>query len=297
MDQQLQVFEKVFNGREYRWIEIEGEPWFVGPDMAQGLGYVDPKQAIRMHCKQSRLLKGVAATPLTTSPYGITIISEGDLYALIGACQLKAAEPFKDWIYYTVLPSIRKTGQYVHKPQALSSTDPRVLLGQLEEAGRQLQASNALARWALEEGQQWKEAQYREKIRGDAFEGKSTQLQARLDALHTYELEGMWLWDFGRQVMFEPELGPRAIYRVLGQRDVKVLYEDRGIWRANVLYIKQGYFQHRENFTVEYGFQRPFRAVWITPTGQQWVEALLEPLGYKVRRGSEYGKVIKLRSV
>lgn len=92
--------------------EATGEPWFVAKDVAQALGYIDTKQAVRDHCKHSKLLKGVNSTPLTTSPRGITIIPQGDVYRLVARSRLPGAERFESWIFDDVLVSINKHGMY-----------------------------------------------------------------------------------------------------------------------------------------------------------------------------------------
>ena len=107
----LMLFEKESFGK-VRAIMRDGEPWFVANDVAVALGYVDPKQAVRDHCKYAELLKGVLSTPLTDSPRGIFVIPEADVYALIFRSNLPKAEEFRRWVYEEVLPSIRKTGSY-----------------------------------------------------------------------------------------------------------------------------------------------------------------------------------------
>lgn len=81
-------------------------------DIAAVLGYADCRQAVSDHCKSAILLKGVESTPLTTSPRGITIIPERDVYRLIMRSKLPSAERFEEWVVGEVLPSIRKTGGY-----------------------------------------------------------------------------------------------------------------------------------------------------------------------------------------
>jgi prophage antirepressor-like protein len=79
------------------------------------LGYTDTAYAIRTHCKCSEVLKPVESTGLTSSPRGITIIPERDLYRLIMRSKLPAAEKFEEWVVAVVLPTIRKTGRYAMK--------------------------------------------------------------------------------------------------------------------------------------------------------------------------------------
>lgn len=104
---------KVFNSQEFgeiRTIEIEGEPWFVGKDVAVALGYTDTAQAIRKHADEED--KGVVDL---TTPGGIqksTVINESGLYSLVLSSKLPTAKKFKRWVTGEVLPAIRKTGLY-----------------------------------------------------------------------------------------------------------------------------------------------------------------------------------------
>ncbi len=111
MSAEITLFENAEFGK-VRVVMRDGEPWFVANDVAAALGYVDPKQAVRDHCKYAELLKGVESLPLTESPRGINIIPESDVYALIFRSNLPKAEEFRRWVCEEVLPSIRKTGQY-----------------------------------------------------------------------------------------------------------------------------------------------------------------------------------------
>lgn len=92
-----------------RVVEIDGEPWFVGKDVAGELGYQDPTTAIRSHCK------GVQKHHPLQTPGGVQtmrILSEPDVLRLIVGSSLPAAERFERWVFEEVLPSIRKTGAY-----------------------------------------------------------------------------------------------------------------------------------------------------------------------------------------
>ena len=98
-----------FEGASVRALEIDGEPWFVGKDVAEALGYSDPTTAIRSHCKGVQKLH-----PLQT-PGGrqdVRVLSEPDVLRLIVNSTLPAAERFERWVFEEVLPSIRNTGSY-----------------------------------------------------------------------------------------------------------------------------------------------------------------------------------------
>lgn len=103
---------------EIRTIEISGEPWFVGKDVATALGYAKTENAIARHVdKEDKTL-----TPLqggcSTGVQNTTIINESGLYSLILSSKLPSAKEFKHWVTSEVLPSIRKTGGYVNPSQS-----------------------------------------------------------------------------------------------------------------------------------------------------------------------------------
>lgn len=99
---------------EVRTLEINGEPWFVGKDVAQALGYSNTAKAIREHVDEEdkQLFKVNEMGTLDTSNYGVYIINESGLYSLILSSKMEKAKEFKRWVTSEVLPSIRKTGAY-----------------------------------------------------------------------------------------------------------------------------------------------------------------------------------------
>jgi prophage antirepressor-like protein len=101
-----------FDGMQVRVVVLEGEPWFVGRDVAGALGYENLSRDIQRHCNHAKTLKGTESEPLTDSPRGVLIIPESDVYRLIMRSNLPEAERFQAWVTEEVLPSIRKTGGY-----------------------------------------------------------------------------------------------------------------------------------------------------------------------------------------
>lgn len=114
---ELKIFENPAFG-QVRIVEREGEPWFVGKDVAQALGYQNPQRAIRDHVDDED--KGVTemVTPGGTQP--VPIINESGLYSLVLSSKLPTAKAFKRWITSEVIPSIRKTGGYIAGQAELS---------------------------------------------------------------------------------------------------------------------------------------------------------------------------------
>ena len=110
---------KVFNNPEFgkvRTVEINGEPWLVGKDVAAALGYQNPQRAIRDHVDEED--KGVTEMVTPGGKQSVPIINESGLYSLVLSSKLPGAKKFRRWVTSEVLPSIRKTGHYTAKPMA-----------------------------------------------------------------------------------------------------------------------------------------------------------------------------------
>ena len=109
---------QIFNSEEFgeiRTVNINGEPWFVGKDVAVALGYTNPQKAIRDHVlNEDRMVN----ESFTVNGTKVILINESGLYALIFGSKLESAQRFKHWVTNEVLPTIRKTGGYqVKAPQ------------------------------------------------------------------------------------------------------------------------------------------------------------------------------------
>lgn len=114
MDSNLQLF--AFEGSQVRALEIENEPWLVGKDVAEILGYSDTNQAIRKHVddedKLTRQFNGSGQNR------NMAIINESGLYSLILSSKMPNAKKFKHWVTSEVLPAIRKHGAYMTDEKA-----------------------------------------------------------------------------------------------------------------------------------------------------------------------------------
>lgn len=106
---QLKIFENEEFG-QIRTVMRDGEVWFVGKDVAEILGYVDPNKAIAMHVDEEDKLNDKMASSL--GQRGGWLINESGLYGLILSSKLPSARKFKHWVTSEVLPAIRKTGIY-----------------------------------------------------------------------------------------------------------------------------------------------------------------------------------------
>lgn len=105
---------------EIRTTEIAGEPWFVGKDVAEILGYSNTRDALNKHVDEED--KGVAKCDTLGGMQDLTVINESGLYSLILGSKLPSARAFKHWVTSEVLPSIRKHGIYA-KDELLDNPD------------------------------------------------------------------------------------------------------------------------------------------------------------------------------
>lgn len=104
---------KIFQSEEFgevRTVTIDDEPWFVGKDVAEALGYSNARDALSKHVDKED--KGVAKCDTPGGKQDLSIINESGLYALIFGSKLESAKRFKRWVTSEVLPAIRKTGSY-----------------------------------------------------------------------------------------------------------------------------------------------------------------------------------------
>lgn len=126
-----------FEGRQIRALTIEGEPYFVGKDVAEVLGYSNSRKAIADHVDSED--KGVTKCYTLGGTQQTTIINESGLYSLILSSKLPKAKEFKHWVTSEVLPTIRKHGAYMTDAKAAAIvTDKGSLADLLQQAAEQL---------------------------------------------------------------------------------------------------------------------------------------------------------------
>lgn len=110
MNNEIKIFENEQFGA-VRMLMKDGQPWFVGKDIANILGYADLNKAIAMHVDdEDKKLKD--KTSSSFGQRGATIINESGFYSLVLASKMPNAKKFKRWVTSEVLPSIRKYGMY-----------------------------------------------------------------------------------------------------------------------------------------------------------------------------------------
>lgn len=141
MTSELKVFESPTFGR-VRTVELDGEPWFVGKDVAEALGYRDTSDALKKHVDaDDKLTRRFADSGQAREMY---IINESGLYSLILSSKLPGAKEFKRWVTSEVIPSIRKTGGYTLKPM----TDYQKEQTRLKEENAHIRKAQILERLA-----------------------------------------------------------------------------------------------------------------------------------------------------
>ena len=141
---------KIFKNPEFgsiRTVEINNEPWFVGKDVADALGYSQTAKAIRDHVKGTH--KGVSEMDTPGGRQSLVIIDEAGLYSLVMRAKTDTAERFQEWVTSEVLPAIRKHGGYLSPEkieEVLSDPDTIIKLATnlKEEQAKRREAEAAL---------------------------------------------------------------------------------------------------------------------------------------------------------
>lgn len=135
----LEVFENEEFG-QVRATTINNEPWFVGKDIAQVLGYAKPQNAIASHVdeedKTTALIQGTGSNYKSNA----VLINESGLYSLILSSKLPNAKKFKRWVTSEVLPAIRKTGGYIATTE--EDDDATIMAKALMVAQRTIDSKN-----------------------------------------------------------------------------------------------------------------------------------------------------------
>lgn len=123
---ELQVFKNQEFG-SVRTLVINNDPWFVGKDVAEALGYSKARNAIATHIdSEDKKDAPIQGTPGGTQ--NMTIINESGLYSLVLSSKLPSAKKFKRWVTSEVLPALRKTGQYQVKELSGSELMAKALI-------------------------------------------------------------------------------------------------------------------------------------------------------------------------
>lgn len=125
---EVQLFN--FENHEVRSLLINSEPWFVGKDVADVLGYSNSRKAMADHVddEDKEVLTSRNVTLENIPNRGITVVNESGLYSLILSSKLPSAKKFKRWVTSEVLPALRKTWQYQVKELSGSELMAKALI-------------------------------------------------------------------------------------------------------------------------------------------------------------------------
>ena len=149
---------KTFDSPEFgrvRTVEMNGEPWLVGKDVATALGYSNTKDALASHVdgEDKRIIQRSENATFAIPNRGLTLINESGLYSLVLSSKLPSAKRFRRWVTSEVLPSIRKSGGYIAGQASMSDSElmAKALLvaqRQIEERNRQIETMQPKALFA-----------------------------------------------------------------------------------------------------------------------------------------------------
>lgn len=135
----LKIWENPEFG-ELRIVEMNGEPWMVGKDVAQALGYQNASKALNDHVDPEDKLNNESL--LSLGQRGGWLINESGLYSLVLSSKLPGAKRFRRWVTGEVLPSIRKDGGYIKTAPGMTDADimaKAILLAQKTIEGQKAQ--------------------------------------------------------------------------------------------------------------------------------------------------------------
>ena len=256
---------KIFKNSEFgeiRTVEIGGEPWFVGKDVAEVLGYSKARNAISTHIDD----EDKKDAPIQGDLGGVqnmTIINESGLYSLILSSKLPTAKAFKRWVTSEVLPSIRRTGAYgVQVPRTLKEALQLAL--EQEEKLEALQLDNSIKTQQIAELQP--KATYYDLI-----------LQCR-DLLSMTEIAK----DYG--------MSAKGMNKRL--HELGVQYNQSGVWFLYAKYQSEGYTQTKtQNYNKPDGSQGARTHMYWTQKGRIFLYNLLKENGILPNIEKEEGEV------
>ncbi len=243
---------KTFVNEEFgtvRTLMKDGQPWFVGKDIAHILGYADLNKAIAMHVDdEDKKLND--KTSSSFGQRGATLINESGFYSLVLASRMPNAKKFKRWVTSEVLPTIRRTGGYVGNEDMFVES----YLPFADDAVKNLFRLNLMTI-----------RQLNEKIRRD---GPLVQF-----ANQVADTENVI--DIGRMAKLANEenirIGRNTLFRWLKGR--KILMSNNIPYQQ---FIDRGYFVVKESVYEQHGMQKTYQQTYVTGKGQQYIIRLLK---------------------
>ena len=250
MEQKIKIFENEEFGK-VRTVIKDGEPWFVGKDVAKILEYRNTKKALSDHVDEEDKYQGDGVT--IRDPMGRvqhpTIINESGLYSLILSSKMPRAKEFKHWVTSEILPTIRRTGGYVASEDMFIEN----YLPFLDEPYRDL---FRLQMTAIEK--------LNERIRHDQPLVEFANQVAGTDNL--IDMNAMAKLARAENI----SVGRNKLYSWL---------KKTGVLMSNNLpyqrYIDRGYFAVKESVFEVNGLKKTYRQTFVTGKGQLFIISLL----------------------
>lgn len=144
-ENEVQVWN--YESSEVRTVQVNGEPWFVGKDVATVLGYSNTRDAIARHVDEED--KAGVGIHDGSQMREVVVVNESGLYSLVLSSKLPNAKKFKRWVTSEVLPSIRKHGSYSVQSQFADLSPQLQVLIQMETRQKQIEARQAEQATAL----------------------------------------------------------------------------------------------------------------------------------------------------
>lgn len=256
---------QIFNNPEFgkiRVIEQDGNPWFVGKDVAEVLGYADTFGAIKKHIdEEDKLLCQIDSAGQKRD---VTLINESGLYSLIFSSKLPLAKSFKKWVTAEVLPAIRKHGMY-----AIDKIldNPDLAIAALQKLKEEREKRKDLECLALAQQQQIAEMKPKVSYYDLILQNKDTVPITQIAK------------DYG--------MSGRAFNDLLHVRGIQ--YRCRNTWLLYQQYAERGYTQSK---TFRVADNRTVMHTYWTQKGRLFIYDLLKKYGVLpvMEQGENYGR-------
>lgn len=249
----------VFNNEMFgsiRGIEINGEPWLVGKDVSEALGYQNASKALADHVDAEDKLNNGSLSSL--GQRGGWLINESGLYSLILSSKLPNAKRFKRWVTSEVLPTLRKTGKYEYGSRKIPQT-----------------YSDALRMLADEVDKNTKLISENKKLTDNnvMLENKIDNNQYKVDFYdQVRSFDDLLTWEQAAKII---GVGPNKLTQTL--REIKIIKSSRS--SRNIPYQKymnSGFFKVKRNYYN--GKCKPGNQTLVTPKGLQFLNKFIVPI-------------------
>lgn len=248
MEDTIKIFESEEFG-QVRTVIKNGEPWFVGKDVAVILGYSDVNKAVAMHVdNEDKKLND--KTSSSFGQRGATLINESGLYSLILSSKMPRAKAFKRWVTATILPTLRRTGGYISNEEMFIEN----YLPFLDEPYRNL---FRLQMTAIN--------QLNERIRHDQPLVEFANQVSNTDNL--IDMNAMAKLAVEENI----PIGRNRLFRWL--RENEILMSGNLPYQR---YIDRGYFVVKESVFETNSFTKTYQQTFVTGKGQRFVIGLLK---------------------